>query len=151
MPYSPVITEEANASSGNLGAEYYAARDAAERFLAHWQQGHAEQLADAIMKPVMDAVTEKVWDAFRDWLLCDAEMNAQGEMMRMVENSVLALIGGERWASRKYISPEGFGTEKVRETLAKLYSDEIKDGRIRDLEAQIERLNERVAAYERSY
>jgi hypothetical protein len=141
MAYSEEITKQADAHP-SLGAEYFAAREAAERFLKHWQDEHAEQLAEAIMKPVLDAVKEKVWDAFRDWLLTDTEYNAQLTMSRMVEDSVKALIGGDKWANVKYISPEGYRTEKVRETLAKLYSDEIKDGRIADLEKEVESLKE---------
>lgn len=150
MTYSAEITEQAN-KHANLGGEFFAAREAAERFLKHWREEHAEQLAEAIMKPVLDAVQEKVWDAFRDWLLSDTESNAQSEMTRMVEDSVKALIGGEKWANRKYISPEGYQTEKVRETLAKLYSDEIKDGRIRDLEIEVERLTERLRSCDSRY
>jgi hypothetical protein len=134
-----------------LGAEYFAARDAAERFLKHWQEEHAVHLAEAIMKPVLDSVQEKVWDAFRDWLLSDTESNAAGVMRNMVESSVRALIGGQKWANVKYISPEGYQTEKVRETLAKLYSDEIKDGRIADLEKQVATLTEDVRRYRERY
>ena len=141
MAYSDEITEQAEGHP-SLGAEYFAAREAAERFLAHWQEEHAEQRAEAIVKPVMDAVQDKVWDAFRDWLLSDAEYNAHLTMSRMVEDSVRALIGGQRWANVKYISPAGYQTEKVRETLAKLYSDPIKDGRIADLEKEVENLRE---------
>lgn len=148
--YSPDVTEQANRSP-SLGAEYFAAREASERFLAHWQEEHAEHLAEAIMKPVLDAVRDKVWGAFRDWLLLDTEYNIQGAMTRMVEDSVKALIGGDRWANVKYISPEGYRTEKVRETLAKLYSDEIKDGRIRDLEIEVERLKENLRIAEGRY
>ncbi len=126
----------------SLGAEYFAARNAADEFLTHWKEEHAEKLAEEIMKPVLDAVQERVWDAFRDHLLSDGRYNAQSEMARMVENSVRALIGGEKWANVKYISPAGYKTEKVRETLAKLYSDEIKDGRIADLEAEVARLKQ---------
>lgn len=143
MTYSAEITEQANAHP-SLGAEYFAAREAAERFLEHWQDEHAEQLAAAIITPVLDIVREKVWDAFRDWLLSDAEYNAHLTMSRMVEDSIRALIGGDKWANVKYISPEGYRTEKVRETLAKLYSDEIKDGRIADLEAEVARLTEQL-------
>lgn len=139
--YSAEVTAEAN-KHPQLGAEYFDAREAAERFLAHWQTEHAEELASAIVKPVLDIVQEKVWDAFRDFLLMDTEQNIQGYMRDMVERSVMALIGGEKWANVKYISPEGYRTEKVRETLAKLYSDEIKDGRIADLEKQVARLEE---------
>lgn len=134
-----------------LGPEYFAARDAAERFLKHWQEEHAVHLAEVIMKPVLDTVQEKVWDAFRDWLLSDTESNAAGVMRDMVENSVRALIGGQKWANVKYISPEGYQTEKVRETLAKLYSDEIKDGRIADLEKQVASLTEDLRRYRDRY
>ena len=146
MPYSAEITEQAN-EYPSLGAEYFAARDAAEGFLKHWQEEHAEQLAEAIMKPVLDAVQDKVWDAFRDHLVGDTELNVAGVMRDMVESSVRALIGGEKWANVKYISPAGYRTEKVRETLAKLYSDEIKDGRIADLETEVERLKEQLRWY----
>lgn len=126
----------------NLGAEYKAASDAASGFLEHWQEEHAEKLAAEIIKPVLDKVQEQVWDSFRDYLFMDTEYNIESKMRDMVESSVKALIGGEKWANRKYISPEGYRTEKVRETLAKLYADEIKDGRIADLEAQVKYLEE---------
>lgn len=150
MAYSDEITKKAE-DHPSLGAEYFAAREAAERFLKHWQDEHAEQLAEAIMKPVLDAVHDKVWDSFRDFLLGDTEYNAQLVMTRMVEDSVRALIGGQRWANVKYISPEGYQTEKVRETLAKLYSDEIKDGRIADLEKEVERLKESLRFHRGEY
>lgn len=139
--YSADIVAEADQYPG-LGAEYFAAREVVDSFLAVWKDEHAEKLAEEILKPVMDAVQDRVWDAFRDHLLSDGRYNAQGEMARMVEASVRALIGGERWANVKYISPAGYQTDKVRETLAKLYSDEIKDGRIADLEAEVARLKQ---------
>lgn len=139
--YSDEIMAEAT-QYGTLGPEYFAAGEAAKRFLAHWREEHAEQLAEAIMKPVLDAVTEKVWDAFRDYLLADAELNAAGAMRDMVERSVRALIGGEKWANVKYIEYPHREGQKVREALAKLYSDEIKDGRIADLEKEVASLKE---------
>lgn len=126
----------------NLGAEYEAARKASERFLRHWQEEHAEKLAEAILTPVLDSVKEQVWDAFRDWLLSDAEYNAASVMRSMVEDSVRALIGGREWANVKYIRPEAYRSEEVRATLAKLYADEIKDARIADLEKEVARLEE---------
>jgi hypothetical protein len=104
MTYSPEILAEAERHP-TLGAEYFAAREHVERFLKNWREEHAEELAQAIMKPVLDIVQEKVWDAFRDHLLSDSEYNAQGAMARMVEDSVKALIGGDKWANVKYISP----------------------------------------------
>jgi len=125
-----------------LGAEYKAAQQASERFLKHWQEEHAEQLAEAIITPVLNSAKEQVWDAFRDWLLMDAEYNAASTMRSMVEDSVRALIGGREWANVKYIKPGAYGSEEVRKTLAKMYSDEIKDARIADLEKEVARLEE---------
>lgn len=140
MTYSAEITAEAN-EMPILGAEYFAAREATERFLAHWNEDHAAKLSEEIVKPLLDTIHERVNDAFRDYLLSDAEANVQGEMRRMVEDSVRALVGGEKWAAQKYIETEYREGQKVRETLAKLYSDEIKDGRIADLEKEVERLS----------
>jgi ATP-dependent Lon protease len=141
--YSPEIVEQAE-SHPALGAEYFAARDQAERFMAHWKEEHAEKLAEEIMKPIMDTIQERVWDSFRDFLLSDTVSNVQNEMQRMVEKSVRALIGGQKWANVKYIEYPYDEGKKVRETLAKLHSDPIKDGRIADLEKEIERLTDQL-------
>lgn len=143
MTYSAEITAQAEEHQ-TLGAEYFAAREVAEGFLKHWQEEHAEQLAEAIMKPVLDAVQERVWDAFRYYLLSDTEINAAGAMRDMVESSVRALIGGEKWANVKYIEWPYREGQKARETLAKLHSDPIKDGRIADLEKEVARLEEQL-------
>lgn len=127
-----------------LGAEYFAARDVAERFMQAWQDEHAEKLAQEIIKPVLDVVQERVWDAFRDHLLSDTEYNIAGAMRDMVERSVRALLGGEKWANVKYIEYPYQEGQRVRAALAKLHSDPIKDGRIADLEAEVERLQEQL-------
>jgi hypothetical protein len=136
-------TEEQHAEAEaypTLGAEYFVARDAAVAFLAHWQEEHAAKLAAEIIKPLLDTIHERVNDAFRDHLLSDAEQNIQGAMRDMVERTVNALIGGKTWANVKYLqTPYGDG-KAIRETLAKLHSDPIKDGRIADLEAEVARL-----------
>jgi len=143
MQYSPEHTADAEAHP-ILGAEYFAARDAAAQFLAHWQEEHAEKLAAEIIKPLIDTIQERVNDAFREYLLSDAEQNLQSTMRDMVEKSVRALIGGEKWANVKYIEYPYREGQKVRKTLAKLHSDPIKDGRIADLEKEVERLNEQL-------
>lgn len=150
MTYSAEVTKQANEMPA-LGGEYFEAREVAERFMAHWAEEHAEQFAEAIIKPVLDQVQDKVWDAFREFLMSDTEQNIQTEMRRMVESTVGALIGGDKWANVKYLqSPYGDG-QKVRATLAKLHSDDIKDGRIADLEAEVERLKKDLEFYRRHF
>lgn len=141
MSYSAEITEQAE-THPTLGAEYFEALDVAEKFLAHWNEDHAAKLSEEIVKPLLDTIHERVHDAFRDYLLSDAEQNLQATMRCMVEDSVRALIGGEKWANAKYIETSFREGQKVRETLAKLYSDPIKDGRIADLEKEISNLKQ---------
>ena len=144
--YADDVTSSAE-SHPVLGAEYFEARAIAERYLAKFQEEHSKQLFDAIIKPVLDAVQESVWDSFRDHLLSDTECNVHGEMRSMVERTVIALLSGEKWASAKYIETQYSDGKKVREALAKLHSDTIKDGRIADLEAQVEDLEKRLRWY----
>lgn len=143
MQYSAETTQQAEAHP-TLGAEYFEARDAAEQFLEHWQEEHAAKVAEEVIKPMLDTIHERVNDAFRDFLLADAEQNLQGTMRDMVEKSVRALLGGEKWANVKYIEYPYREGQKVREALAKLHSDPIKDGRIADLEAEVARLEEQL-------
>lgn len=140
-PYSDEITSEAE-KYPRLGAEYFAAKEATERFLAQWNESHAQIVAEEVIKPILDTIQERVNDAFRDFLLSDAEQNVQGTMRNMVESSVRALLGGEQWASQKYIEYPYSEGQKVREALAKLHSDPIKDGRIADLEKEVDRLTD---------
>jgi hypothetical protein len=144
--YSDDVTNEAE-THHTLGAEYFEARDKVREFLEHWNEDHAQKLSDEIVKPLLDTIHERVNDAFRDFLLADAEDNLQGTMRNMVESTVNALIGGKRWANSKYIeNPYGDG-EAIRETLAKLHSDPIKDGRIADLEKQLARTQKDLEFY----
>lgn len=136
MPYTPEQIADAE-THPVLGAEYFAARDAADRFLEHWNEEHAAKLSEEIVKPLLDTIHERVNDAFRDYLISDAEDNLHSTMRRMVEDTVGALIGGQKWANAKYIETKYRDGQLVRETLAKLHSDPIKDGRIADLEKQI--------------
>ena len=128
----------AEAESTGLAPEYFAARDAAAEFLKHWKQEHAEQVCGPIVKHVTDEITEKVWDAFRDWFVDDGEGNVRIKINEMVESTVNALLGGEQWAIDKYLTGSGWHCEQTRKTLAALHSDAIKDARIADLERQLE-------------
>lgn len=149
MTYTPEQIAGAE-SHPVLGAEYFASRDVADKLLEHWNEEHADKLSEEIVKPLLDIIHERVNDAFRDYLLSDAEDNLHSAMRRMVEDTVGALIGGERWANAKYIETEYRDGQKVREALAKLHSDPIKDGRIADLEKEIVRLKKDVELYRRN-
>ncbi len=144
--YSEDVHAEAE-SHPTLGGEYFEARNIAREFMAHWTEEHAAQLAEAIVKPAVDAIYEKALDAFQDWLLINAEDNLQGAMRGMVEQTVNALLGGRKWANVKYLESPYEDGQKIRAALAKLHPDQIKDARIADLEAQVEKLRKDIEWY----
>lgn len=135
----------------NLGPAYFAAGDAAKRFLAHWTEEHAETIGKAIAKQVTDEITEKVWDAFRDWLLCDAEMNAATTMLRMVDGTVNALLSGKEWALKQYPLAKYHNGEAIRKAVAEHIGDEVARRRIEELEAEVARLSESLEFARRSF
>lgn len=129
-------------ASGNehptLGPEYFAARNAVERYTKHFQEEHLKPLAEEIGK----AVQEKVWDDFRDWLLADTESNLQSSMRHMVEATVNQLLGGHKRQLDRYVLTDYGDGEKIREAIAKLIPDEVAAKRIEDLEKENARLRE---------
>ena len=122
----------------SLGPEYFAARNAAERYMQHFEAEHMKPLVDEISK----AVQERVWDDFKDWLLADTENNLQYEMRHMVEATVNMLLGGHKRQVGKYVLTDYGDGEKIRTSLAKLIPDEIAAKRIEDLEKENARLRE---------
>lgn len=136
-----MFTEEEIAQGENmpdLGPEYFAARNAVSRYMQHFEAEHMKPLADEISK----AVTARVWDDFKDWLLQDTENNLQSEMRHMVEATVNMLLGGHKRQAGKYILTDYGDGEKIRASLAKLIPDEIAAKRIEDLEKENARLRE---------
>lgn len=128
-----------------LGPEYFAARRFMERFVAGWQDEHLKPLADEITKEVTDRIRERVWDDFRDYLLQDTEVNAQGAIRHMVQSTVEALLSGEKWAMERYPLANNYSAQKVRAAIAEHIGDEIAARRIAELEAEVKRLEERLA------
>ena len=123
-----------------LGPEYFAAKSFMDRFAAGWQEEHLKPLAESITKEVTDRIRDKLWDDMRDYLISDTEINAQGAIYSMVNDTVKALLSGEKWALERYPLAKRFEAEKIRAAIAKHIPDEIAKARIADLEAKIEGL-----------
>ena len=141
----PIFTDddiEFAYASPTLGPEYSAARSFMDRFMAGWEDEHLKPLADSIAKEVTERIREKVWDDFRDYLLMDTEYNAAGAIRQMVNDTVKALLSGEKWAMQRYPLAARYDAEKVRETIARHIPDELAAARIADLEAELKRARE---------
>lgn len=128
MTDDPIFTAEDFAEGGDayktLGPSYFAAR---------------RYVAEAVKK-----ATDDFYDQLREkvetYLWSDAEANLQGQMWRMVDASVQALLTGEVWAIERYALGERYDTKAVREAVIKHAPPELWDKRVTDLQAEIDRL-----------
>lgn len=120
-----------------LGPAYFEARAIVDKQMAKFEAEHFAPLIDAFAKKFQ----ERLWDDVRDHMLSDTDLNLQGEMYRMVDASVSALLSGERWAIERYALGR-YDAEKVRAAVAKHIPQELQDARIADLEKEVERLRD---------
>lgn len=128
-----------------LGPNYFAARAEAERFMASFQ---AEHFAPMIKKMAEEFHT-KMQEDLEDHLLSDVECNLHTKMWHQIDESVKALLSGEKWALTKYALGARYECDKIREAIARHIPAELQDARIADLEAEIERLRKDNEVYRR--
>lgn len=136
-----ILEEEKNLG---LGPAYFDARAVAKRVMAKFENEDFQPM----VKKVVDAINEKLWVDVQNSLLVDVEIDLHGEMWRMVDSCVNALLGGSKWALQKYALAERYhdGTE-IRAAVAKHIPAELQDARIADLEAEITKLRCDIAFY----
>lgn len=147
MDDAPIFTEddiEFGENTPVLGPEYSAARRFMEGFAESFREEHMQPFTDEIVKTVTEKIREKVWEDFNEYLLTDTEYNAQGAIYRMVNDTVKALLSGEKWAMDRYPLAARYDAEKVRAAIAGHIPDGIAKARIADLEKQVADLNERL-------
>lgn len=117
---------------GTLGPAYFAARRAVEQAM----QPFTNEMLGPILKEATDAFYKKLQDTVESFLWLDAEMNLQGKMWRMVDETVKALLSGEEWAVKRYCLGPRYDHDKVRAATAKHIPQELQDARIADLQAE---------------
>lgn len=124
-----------------LGPHYFAARETVEKFMAQFEPEHFEPL----LKKAAETFYSQMLESLQDHLLSDVENNLQGTIWRQIDDSVKALLTGERWALERYALGERYDGEKIREAVAKHIPVELQDARIKDLEAEIEKLHKDIS------
>lgn len=120
-----------------LGPEYSAARSFMERFAESFRDEHLEPFMDVVVKNITDRIQEKARESLLDFLLQDTEYNAQNAIRSMVNDTVKALLSGERWALERYPLAARYEAEKVRAAIAAHIPDDLAKARIADLEKQV--------------
>ena len=130
-----------------LGPEYRASARFAEGVMKDFQENDLQP----IIKMVADQVQDKLWDAARDWLLSDTEVNVAGAVRDMVKQTIDALLTGKEWAMRRYPYADYSRGEEIRAAVAKHGGDELLMRRIADLEAIIAKRDETISYLRRDY
>ena len=126
--------EECNA----LGPAYFAARRVCERAMAAFEAEHMKPLIDELCSKIND----RIWESVQASLWSDVEMNLQGQMWTMVDETVSALLGGRPWALQRHLLQER--CNDVRAAVAAHIPAELQDARVKDLEREVEQLRERI-------
>lgn len=121
-----------------LGPHYFAARKAAEEFMS----GFVIEQFDPLIKKASDAFYESMLENIQASLLSDVESNIQSVIWHQIDESVRALLSGEKWAIDRYALGERYDCEKIRAAVASHIPAELQDARLKDLEAENKRLRE---------
>ncbi len=124
-----------------LGPAYFAAQRVVEDAMKAYTTEHAAPL----VKEATDKFYAAIQQCIEDALWSDAEMNLRGKMWRMVDETVKALLSGEKWALKQYALGSRYDGEKVRAAIANHIPEELQNKRISDLEARIGELEKDIA------
>lgn len=125
-----------SAKYGSLGPAYFDARRVVEGIMSGFKPED--------FKPILDKITDQIanelWSKTETFLIADTESNIQGHIWRMVDNTVQALLTGEKWAMDRYVTRDNHDCAAVRKAVMDQAGDEVKQGRIADLEKQVRNL-----------
>lgn len=121
-----------------LGPSYFAASELCENFFSEWEpenlEGIAQKVAEEISGKIHNELRDFIWDG-------QLESSLQSKAYQMVDDTVKALLTGEKWAIDRYVMNDRYNDGAVlREKLARMIPQEIQDKRIADLEAQLEKI-----------
>ncbi|MGY3359788.1 acylphosphatase [Bradyrhizobium sp. GM0.4] len=126
-----------------LGPNYFAAREVAEKFMEKFEAEHFKP----VIKKVADELYSQMQECLENYLLSDVESNIQGTIWRQIDDSVEAILSGKEWALKKYLLGERYDHGQIREAVAKVVPKQLQDARVKDLEAEVERLKEQVRIF----
>jgi hypothetical protein len=117
----------------SLGPQYFVARKIAADLMAKFEAEH--------FKPLIEKFTDEfraaLWPAVEDYLLSDTECNLQGTIWRRLDDTVKALLSGDKWAVERYALGSRYDAAAVRAAIAAHIPVELQQARVLDLEAEL--------------
>ena len=134
--------EQAERGYEVLGPAYFAARRIAEQV---WQ-GSDEQPFKEVAKKAAEQVRNELYSYIESHILSDLEVNFQGALYRLVDDTVKALLEGQAWAMSRYPLSQRYDAVGLRAVVAKHGGEPLLMMRIADLETEVARLKADVKA-----
>lgn len=116
-----------------LGPQYFVARKVAADLMAKFEAEHFKPL----IAKFTDEFRAALWPAVEDHLLSDTEDNVQGTIWRRIDETVEALLSGEKWAMQRYALGGRYDASAVRAAIAAHIPVELQQARVLDLEAEL--------------
>lgn len=130
----------------SLGPAYYAARRIAESVMNNSDAEHPfKQVADKATK----LISESLYDYIETHILSDLEVNFQGHLYRLVDDTVKAILSGQRWALDRYPLSRKYDGNQLRTAIFECVGDEMRNARIIDLEKEVVNLKETIETLRR--
>lgn len=122
------------AGYANLGVNYFAARDIADRVM--------DRFSAEMFRPMVDKFTKQfqddLWAKITDWLIEDTRSNIASEINTRIERTIAALLTGNRHYIDQFVLPAySSHGEAIRAAIAREIPEELQQRRIKDLEDQV--------------
>lgn len=134
-PRSEAELEREAAGYANLGANYFAARDIADRVMDRFSAEMFKPLVEKFTKQFSD----ELWARVTDWLIDDTRSNIASEINARIERTIEALLTGNRHYIDQFVLPAySSHGEAIRAVIARAVPEELQQRRIKDLEEQVE-------------
>jgi hypothetical protein len=130
--------------SPSLGPAYFSGREFAERLMS---TATGKEL-DGIAQDLSSKIYATLQSALQDHLINDTESSIQSHIWGSVDEMVRYLLAGEEWAIKRYVLNERYNAEKIRAAIARHIPDDVRNARIADLEAQVEKLRNDLKFYQ---
>lgn len=120
-----------------LGPAYFDARAVVDHVLPDGSDENMTQAMAPIIKKFIDDVYDQLSERVQSWLFSDVTSNLQGQLWRMTDACVLAILGKEQWAMDKYALGDRYDCEKIRKILCRMIPEELQNARLLEVEKEL--------------
>jgi hypothetical protein len=135
-PFADVFLKQA-AANPNLGPAYFDAQAVVDAAFPDEASGPIIEAMQPVIKKFVDDAYEALLERAQDYLFSNIKDNLQQNVWRMVDASVMGVLGGDKWAVQQFVLDDRYDCKEARRVLAALIPVELQDKRMAELEAEL--------------